>query len=141
MKPLSEAENLIRQIDNEDSKLALTFPHTEVLYRNQQNQSKIMFFCPEAFITIPSVIYGTKNFYLMDALSTKIEDFKASGLIEFWNREVFPKGKKLTEYSQTKQKITFENLSGCFQFCVLYSILAVLVFLGEIVFNKLSTKK
>lgn len=105
-------------------------PRTSFL---NQNLSEEMRFdvCPEYFLTIPLVIYTKKNFYLLDALSEKIEILKASGLIDFWqaqdvNREilnykkpVFPKALELKIFL------------GCFEILLFGGFASLVLFILE----------
>jgi hypothetical protein len=56
------------------------------IYYNQINpKHKRNKFCLDKFMTIPTVFYAKKDFYLMKTLNEKISMLKSSGLINYWN--------------------------------------------------------
>lgn len=120
------------------SRTALAFPYTELQFRNQLNPHYTISACPEVVITIPSVIYANKNFFLIDTLNDKIQDLKSSGLIEFWKRKVFVKNYKKQKDLLPTPVINLTHLSGCFQFCVYCICVCLLVFIGEIISSKIT---
>jgi hypothetical protein len=86
--------------------------------------------CREVFVSVPVVIYTKKDFYLLDVINEKIEDLKASGLIEYWlliamNRKV--KEKDLNE----PKVLSIQRLIGCFQILLFGYFLSLFVFIVE----------
>lgn len=136
IKPLSELENLLELIIDFDSNAGLTFSLSEIMYRRQLNPNITIFVCPEVFITIPSVIYTTKNFYLVDALNEKIENLKVSGLIDYWQKKAFTESSRHPIRPESRQAIKLTHLWGCFQICLCCLVVSLLVFLGEIISSR-----
>lgn len=113
----------------------IAFAYTEYLYEVQRNTPKFRI-CKEIFMTIPSVIYTPKDFYLVDALSEMIEAYKAAGLIEHWHSKSFYKTK--SRDSQSPQVIKLRHLEGCFEEWLVGLLLSFMVFIMEVMFSLFS---
>lgn len=85
---------------------------TDSLYSNEQNSFDSRFrICKDPALTMPIVIYAKKDFFLLDALNEKIEDFKAAGLIEKWK---YVGRKYESEETRVPKRLILTHFSGCF---------------------------
>lgn len=113
----------------------------KTLYTNQiSSKSSRFVMCKEVFMTIPIVIYTSKDFYLLDSLSDKIELLKSTGLITKWHYDIIKKDFMKFDGSSQPKVLTLDNLLGCFKLLGLGCLASVLVFAGELLFNKLKPK-
>lgn len=112
---------------------AIGQPLTHIMYFNQLGSTKTRFkVCKEVLMTLGSVIYTQKNFYLLDEFNAKIEIFRAAGLIDFWQFQKLDK--KLLSFKEMNQPkvLNIYQLMGTFQILLLGSIISFIVFLVEI---------
>lgn len=107
---------------------------TMTIYSNLVN-SKIRPFniCKETFMTVPVVLYSLKDFYLLDAMTEKIEICKAAGLVEYWNMQHMNRKILRTDSSQHPKILELDHLLGCFQILLLGNVIGFLVFCFEVV--------
>lgn len=83
-------------------------------------------------MTIPCVIYETKDFYLADAINEKIEAIKAAGLVQHWHMKRFDKRSVTSIKSNRPEVIKFHQLAGCFQVWTFGSFFGFLIFISEV---------
>lgn len=130
----NEKSFYIRNLENPEFREALIEQYSTIIFRNafSVNITKSIV-CKEIFMTIPSVIYTPKNFFLIDAMNEKIENFKAAGLIKYWHFRVFDDKSmfKVIE-SKTPRVIQMHHLLGCFQLWFYGLLLSILIFIKEI---------
>lgn len=106
----------------------------ENLQMTKENQRSI---CRETVMTIPLVIYTKKDFYLLDALNEKIEMFKASGLIRFWQYQDVDKALLRTKESREPKVFTINELLGSFKLLFVGLGFSLIGFMIEICFYRL----
>jgi hypothetical protein len=82
------------------------------LHRNNGNfKHSQLFICSEAFMLNPEVIYTQKDFYLLDKLSKNIENLKASGLIEWWHKQIFKQN--IQSKRSALRALDMQDFQGC----------------------------
>lgn len=103
------------------------------LYTNQINSKSMQNkFCPDAFLTIPVVIYTSKDFFLLEALNEEIQLLKSAGLINFWHYQKYIDTKILKmKQSKSPKVLTMRHFEGCFGILMLGNLIGFLVFLIE----------
>lgn len=84
-------------------------------------------------MTVPVVLYSLKDFYLLDAMTEKIEICKAAGLVEYWNMQHMNRKILRTDSSQHPKILELDHLLGCFQILLLGNVIGFLVFCFEII--------
>lgn len=134
-------DNLLRFLITSNSRAALAFSESEILYRMQMESNITISICPEVFITLPIVIYTRKNFYLIDALNAQIKSLQASGLIDYWQANAFVKTSKQPTEREMRQTLKLSHLSGCFQLYVCFVLISFLVFVGEFFMSKIDVRR
>lgn len=112
------------------------------LYTNQISSKAMQNkFCPDTFLTIPVVIYTSKNFYLLNALNEKIQILKAAGLINFWHFEKYFDTRILKmKESKSPKVLTIKHFEGCFGILIFGSAVGSLVFVAEVLIEKRKKK-
>lgn len=90
-------------------------------------------YCKEIFMTIPSVIYSRKNFFLLHSLNVKLEMLKNGGFISYWQHR-FSDEKKYAraQQQQNAKAMEFHQLLGCFQILLIGCAMSICVFLLEL---------
>lgn len=91
-------------------------------------------------MTIPVVIFARKNFYLVDAISDKILNFQAAGLIEYWHAQSVDKRFLNTQVSKSPEKLTVNHLFGSFILLLGGLSIGFVILLMEVTFKVLQTK-
>lgn len=91
-------------------------------------------------MTIPVVMFARKNFYLVDAISEKILNFQAAGLIEYWHSQSVDKRFLKTKISKSPEKLTFNHLFGSFILMLAGLSIGFVILLIEVIFKVLQTK-
>lgn len=127
----------VNKLKNQEVQGCISDSYYEVLYVNQnlKQGTKKTFICKDVYMTIPSVIYTVKEFYLIDTLNDCIEKLKASGLVEYWHKRVFDERILLAKESKHPKVIKLHHLLGCFQIWFLGIILSAMVFMREYLTN------
>jgi hypothetical protein len=91
-------------------------------------------------MTIPIVIYTTKNFYLVDEINERLTLFSSTGLVNFWRyQSINLKSIRVSEESSPRV-LTFESLRGCFEVLFVGCAVASLTFLIELIVTRLKTQ-
>lgn len=101
-------------------------------FRTHQNTFSI---CKEYFMSVPVVIFGRKNFYLLRAINKKISIIQAAGLIEYWHSRSIDKRFSKPQVPVVDKILTLQHLSGCFILLTAGLFLAFVIFMIEIVFK------
>lgn len=89
-------------------------------------------------MTIPTVVYASKDFYLTDALSEQIENIKAAGLIEYWHNRPFDKRSVMVRDVKYPKVIKMKHLFGCFQLLAFGLLISLIAFIFESLKRKLN---
>lgn len=89
----------------------------------------------EVIMSIPEVIYTQKYFYLLDGLSDKIDDLKASGLIELWHSQCNERVFQNNNDDNNPKVLTLHDFKGSFQILLCGFLISFAVFLLEVVIN------
>lgn len=87
-------------------------------------------------MTIPTVIYVPKDFYLIDAMNELIEDFKSAGLIQYWHFKSVIKKDMIVRDSKHPKVIKMHHLAGCFQLWIFGLFLGFVTFIVEVLSKK-----
>lgn len=105
--------------------------YTSILYVNQQNISADRsIICKQNFLTLASVVFTPKGYFLLEALNEKIISFKSAGLVDHWHSKAVDKNILKIKESKQPKVIKMQHLLGCFQtwmFGLLFSIFAFIV--------------
>lgn len=109
--------------------------YSDILNQFNHKNLRELQVCREVFITIPSVIYTKKNFYLLQAINEKIEHLKTAGLIEYWYNQHFTK-EFSKQNSNSPKVLRLYHFYGCFQVWISGCLLSSLVFTYEWIINK-----
>lgn len=133
-----QMEEVITQLQNENSKSALLRSVQGILFLNQENhKSKQKFkILKEFYATIPSVIYFNKNFFLIESINHEIGKLQSSGLIEYWHNIFVNKMYSSLQSLNSPKQLNLEHLGGGFQLCLIGWILSFLVFIVELIYKK-----
>jgi hypothetical protein len=115
---------------------AILMPHTQIYYKVNDNNELRLKICKDSLLTIPSVMYTSKNFFLLPAINEALENFKAGGLIEYWHSMAFDRKHMKTEVKSYPKVLSMKHLSGCFEMwmtgCLIsFSVLMLELFLGR----------
>lgn len=109
-----------------------------VLYQNQEFKQKIRFkVCKEMLFMTPVVIYTRKNYYLLNAISSKLEILKSSGLINFWQSQDVDVMLLRTKEVIYPESLKLSDLMGVFSVLFLGLTISSLVLVYEILKHKL----
>lgn len=95
--------------------------------------------CREAYMTIPQVIYGRKNFFLLPKLDEKIMLMQAAGLTERWQYQEIQSRKPVEENERDQVPIAIHDLMGSLQLLLIGYLLSVAAFCYELVKAKASS--
>jgi hypothetical protein len=106
-------------------------PYTQVYYKLIGNGTLNLMICREVFLTIPTVIYTTRNFYLLDAINEQIEAFNAAGLIDYWHSLAFDRRHMRVDDSKQPKVLTVRHVSGIFEVWVAGCVISSLVLIIE----------
>jgi len=133
----SSKSQYVEWIKNPNHRGALPEGFFTIVYRNSFDQSlSRSAICKEMFMTIPTVIYTRKNFFLNDALSRNIEDFKSSGLIKHWIDKVMHKSYLLLKDEPHRPKVfQLRHLYGGFQVIIAGWFICSAVFMTEVLID------
>jgi hypothetical protein len=88
--------------------------------------------CKEVSTSVSVVIYTSKNFFLLNAINEKIEDLKASGLIDYWEILSWRRKNDALETTKTPKVLSLKRLIGCIQLFLCGCFLGFVVFIFEI---------
>lgn len=94
--------------------------------------------CKESLMSLPQVFYTTRNFFLLDSMNAKVENFKSAGLVGFWLSKYLQKPEKVFDTSEPK-KFNLSHFEGIFQILLIGLFVSLLVFSVELVYEKLSS--
>jgi hypothetical protein len=96
---------------------------------------------PIPLAIIPVVIYFQKNSPLTKLFSDKIQDMMAAGLVEYWIKlEGYSTSEKEEIISEEPKVMTVNQLQAAFIFCLCGNAIGLLIFVGELFFQKIEIK-
>jgi hypothetical protein len=87
--------------------------------------------CKQVFLTISVVIYSRKDFFLLKALSDKIEDLKSAGLIDFWHKQDVAQIASFNRVDSGPKILTLSQFSGGFYFWISGCVISFVSFVCE----------
>jgi hypothetical protein len=123
-----------------DDKNAVLEINSDLLYHHSIKNISQFQICREPFMLVSIVIYTKRNFYLLQAINEKIENLKATGLIDYWYSLSFSK-EFSNEKSNTPKVLTFGHLSGCFYIWICGCFVSFLTFVLELTIDRFKNKK
>jgi len=134
----------MNQSKNPSFAAAYVGPHSTVSFKNslQFRDTKEVPFtsCKEGIITIASVIYMIKNFYLRTALDDKIILLREFGFTQLWNERMIDEKYLIEIQQQNKLRVpkalSWQHLSGVFYVWIVCCFIAFVTFLIEITVNR-----
>ncbi|KAG5681325.1 hypothetical protein PVAND_010772 [Polypedilum vanderplanki] len=85
----------------------------------------------ENLMTISVVMYYQKDFYLKDAINSKIRRIVAGGLVNYWLKE-FDHIDMWNNENFEPKVLTFDHMIGAFGLLIIGNVLALLIFIIEI---------
>lgn len=130
----------MKEIDG-DEKNTILMPYTQIYYKLITNNSFDLTIGREVFMTIPTVIYTTRNYYLLCAINEKIESFNAAGLIDYWHSLAFDRKHRKGEVSRHPKILTFTQLSGGFELFAAGCLVSTVIFIYECFSSLWKTKR
>lgn len=113
----------------------LAYGRSEYLYQRKVSTSTKSLICAQIYMTIPTVILTTMNFYLLEEMNDKIEILKAAGLIDYWHRKGFDENSLHFEESKHPKVIKVRHVLGAIQVWIVGLTYSLLVFLIELMSN------
>lgn len=135
--PFKDKRLYIKKLEDSEFLGALADTHSTVLYNNQLGvNSTRSIICKEMFMTVPSVIYTTKNFYLIDAINEQIENFKSAGLVDHWDTKLLDRNILTIEDAKNPKVIQFRHVYGSFKILISGLIFCVTIFIVEVLFAR-----
>lgn len=138
---VAERANIIENLHEPSFKGAFLRSLTGLLYVNEIRYGKkqrIFLICKEHYMSIPVVIYARKNFYLLQAINSKINQIQASGLIEHWHSQAVSKRfQTVQKVAKSRETMTLDHLSGCFYLLMMGLLASVAAFVIEIGCSKM----
>jgi len=131
--------NLLDQLLESSTEAALVMPYIYVAYRNylylRSSQEPLYSFLKENFLSIPTVLYMKKNFFLKKTLNDKIGRLLESGLMELWTSQMID-GRYLHSLATKNipSPLCMNHLSGIFFVWLAGSFIGLMTFSIEIIF-------
>lgn len=120
----------------------LTMSH--ILHFNQKSsRNSHIKVCKDTVMITQLVIYASKDFFLTEAINDRIEMFKSSGLIEYWQHLDLEKNIIRDENKDRPKQLTLDQLMGCFEIWMVGCVGSFVVFCFELVsdkYNKIISK-
>lgn len=99
----------------------------------------------DSVVSYPVVMYMTKGYPFLERIDKLIENVKAAGLIEMWERRIYQErwyNATLEDPDEEGPKwMNISHLEGAFIVLVFGHLLSLLVFFGEIFWHRRSTKQ
>lgn len=140
--PFQDLNNYSKELQKSDFDGTLIVSHTSWIYKRQLEQDlRKISVCKEIFMMVPSVIYYEKNFYLMDTISAKIEMFKESGLIQFWQKKVLNPKSFPDKDTNEPEVLELLHFFGSFQVLSFGLALSTVAFIFELIRFYLITRQ
>jgi len=122
----------LRHKDDPSFNGAIPLSLEKVIFYNQRNHEKLTA-VKERFITIPSVIYATKNYFLLRSINAKLQLMRSSGLLSHWYHRIMDdKYPDARENWRTPKVLELRHLIGVFQIWILGCLIAGFVLFIEI---------
>jgi hypothetical protein len=97
---------------------------------NQGNVTKLRI-CKESLLTVPVVIYMKQDFYLLNVIDKQIKHLKASGLIEYWNRENIGNLQNVKQVIYPKT-LTLKQFWGSFYILIIGWTISLIILMMEV---------
>jgi len=123
----------------ESSNAALVMPFTYMAYKNylylKSGQEPPYSFLKQNFLTVPSVLYMKKNFYLKKALNDKIGRLQEIGLLQLWESRMIDERYLHNTAVKIPKPIGLHHLSGIFFVWLAGSFIGLMTFSIEIIFR------
>lgn len=132
---------MLEQLTSSDFKGALADQRSLIIHANKIKSTDKALMLREPFLTLPSVLYVTKNFYLIDTLNEELENIKSCGLMKLWQWKYVDKDFEKVEVSKQPKVIEVQHLLGCFQILIWGLFLSSLIFALEILSRKCDWKR
>lgn len=137
---MNDQKRMLEELHSPEFKGALSDTLSSILYLNQNSSMKSVIL-PEYFMTVATVIYTPKNFFLLDTINDEIASFKSNGLIKYWHHKLLSNAYAKADPSNEPKVIKVEHLLGCFKVWLWGLSLSSLIFLGEFASKKLARKR
>jgi len=136
-----DRNNLMNQTLDSSFNGTVVIPHVTVIFDNVhrfKTPGKQLFrTCREKFLTLSSVIFTQKYFFLMDALNEKIRWLQENGLIQLWNSEIIGKDLQDAVVITGPKVLRIRHLIGVFQIWSCGCLIAFVALLCEMLINYL----
>lgn len=111
--------------------------YIRLLYFNQNVSEELRHkICKEVFSMMPVVIYTQKDFYLLDAINSKIHLLQAAGLNNFWRSQDINFEKLNEKPSKHPKVLTMNHLMGCFHILLFGNSLGFVALILETIVAK-----
>lgn len=120
------------------SKTTLFCDHSSylnALKANESLRSKIQF-GKENFLVLSTVVFTTKNFFLLDAINDCINELISGGLIKFWHENVLQQWKENKVEDKDPHVMTLDHLFGLFELWAGGCMFSIIVMIFEVLWIK-----
>ena len=139
---LDKKQELLKNLNEPDFKGTFTEEMPRIHYRNLLDETTIKsLICKEVLMTVPSVIYAPKDFYLVAALNEEIFKLHAAGFIQFWESKMFDRNLENSKFKKRPEVLTMMHFTGAFQILSVGLIVGATVFIVECLQNLFSRLK
>lgn len=122
-----------------DSNIKAAFgqPLSITLYFNQILPKNLRYkVCKDVFMTMHTVAYTKRDFYLLDAINEKIGIFTAAGLFGFWRSQTVDDRFLYMKATVYPSVLTIHQLMGCFQILLIGCAMGLVAFVIEVLLRK-----
>lgn len=115
---------------------------TNALYNNKMNFKQYTFkICKETLMTNHLIIYFRKNFYLVDEMNERINNWKDFGITNHMiGRYADEKFRKVDGGVDGPSMLTVDHFIGMFQLWTFGLFVALVLFIGEIIAHKVKKR-
>jgi hypothetical protein len=141
--PFEEAREIsirVQQDHDPSDKQAVFTSLSDTLFINSLSQKSVQLsVCKEVFTSLPVVIYSPKNFFLLEKLSEHIEELKAAGLVELWDKQSLKRNSH--DHEVNLRQLTLHDFKGCFAIILIGISTSFAVFSGEILMKIVERKR
>lgn len=121
------------------AKAAFMTSMTDAVFRNQKSHKQFVHkICKQQLLTVNTVMYFKKNFFLIDSINEKVSAFVNSGIMNYWiqnNLQMSFYKPKIVKVGPTR--LSLEHLSGVYEVLLFGFFIAFIAFVGEIFWSKL----
>lgn len=107
---------------------------TDAAYRNEKNHEHFVHkICKQQLLTVNTVFYFPKNFFLVDEINQKTSAFVTTGIMDFWiSQNLQMRFYKISTVEAGIKTLSMDHLLGCFYLLLICLFAAVLVFMCEL---------